>query len=169
MTTQKQTQFSKDAINQRLQVIREFDAPLQQVWEAWTDSNILEQWWAPRPWKAETKIMDFREGGIWLYCMAGPSGERHWCRVAFNRIHPLKSFSVSNGFCDEEGNINGDLPLMEWNTQFSETPSGTTVTVDITFPHEGDMEKIIAMGFQEGFTMAHANLDEWLATQAKVS
>ncbi len=62
----KQTTISKDAANKKLIVVREFDAPLEEVWKAWTDSNILDKWWAPKPWKAKTKTMDFREGGLWL-------------------------------------------------------------------------------------------------------
>ncbi len=67
----KQTTISKDAANKKLIVVREFDAPLEQVWKAWTDKDILDKWWAPKPWKAKTKSMDFREGGAWLYSMGG--------------------------------------------------------------------------------------------------
>lgn len=70
----KQTTIAKDAANKKLIVVREFDAPLAEVWKAWTDSSILDQWWAPKPWKAKTKTMDFREGGTWLYSMVGPDG-----------------------------------------------------------------------------------------------
>ena len=67
----KQTTISKDAANKKLIVVREFDAPLEEVWKAWTEKDLLDQWWAPKPWKAKTKTMDFREGGIWLYSMVG--------------------------------------------------------------------------------------------------
>ncbi len=48
----KQTTISKDAANKKLIVVREFDAPLEEVWRAWTDSKILDKWWAPKPWRA---------------------------------------------------------------------------------------------------------------------
>lgn len=73
----KQTTISKDAANKKLIVVREVDAPLEDVWKAWTDSNILDQWWAPKPWRAKTKTMDFREGGMWLYSMVGPDALSH--------------------------------------------------------------------------------------------
>ncbi len=79
----KQTTISKDAANKKLIVVREFDAPLEQVWKAWTDSNILDKWWAPKPWKAKTKSMDFREGGTWLYSLMVQN------RIAVQILRPL--------------------------------------------------------------------------------
>ena len=73
MTT-NETVFNKDLPNKKLTVLREFNAPPDLVWEAWTDSEILDQWWAPKPYRAATQKMDFREGGIWLYDMLGPEG-----------------------------------------------------------------------------------------------
>jgi uncharacterized protein YndB with AHSA1/START domain len=78
----KQTNFSKTA-NNKLNVTREFDATVEQLWEAWTTSELLEQWWAPKPWKAKTKSMDFRNRGKWFYAMAGPDGTKQWCLVEF--------------------------------------------------------------------------------------
>jgi len=72
--TKREAVFSKDLKTNKLTVIRSFDAPLELVWQAWTESEILDQWWAPKPYRAETKTMDFSEGGRWLYCMVGPTG-----------------------------------------------------------------------------------------------
>jgi len=160
---QKQTQVTKDRENKRLVVVREFDATLPDVWRAWTERELLDQWWAPKPWKAETKTIDFREGGSWLYCMVGPEGEAHWCRVDFKTISKHKSFTGLDAFCDEKGNINQDFPTMHWKNVFSTTDSGTTVEVEIKFDTEADLEKILEMGFEEGFTSALGNLDELLA------
>lgn len=156
------TTFTKDLTAKKMIVHREFSAPLEQVWQAWTDSNLLDQWWAPRPWKAETKFMDFREGGYWLYCMEGPDGMRHWSRADYKAVVPLKSFEGLDGFCDEDGKLNPEFPRMLWNNRFTSTSSGTKVEVKITFESVADLEKIVEMGFEEGFTMAHGNLDELL-------
>ena len=106
--------------------------------------------------------MDFREGGRWLYCMVGPTGDKHWCRVDYKTIRPLKSITDSAMFCDEEGKENLEFPVMHWNKQFKETGDATTVTIDISFDRETDMEAILKMGFQEGFTMGLGNLDLYL-------
>lgn len=162
MITKPQTSFSKDRTGNKLVVEREFEAPVQQVWKAWTESHLLDQWWAPRPWKAETKSMDFREGGFWLYSMNGPDGTRTWCRVNYETIDPGKSFTGIDFFCDEAGKENEEFPRMHWRTDFLPTPSGTRVVVEITFASPADLEKIMEMGFQEGFTAALGNLDELL-------
>jgi len=163
--TNKVPVFSKDIPKKQLTVVRDFDAPVDLVWKAWTERDILDQWWAPKPWKAETKSMDFRVGGRWLYCMVGPNGEQHWCRVDFHMIKPQVSVASTSVFCDEEGHSNTDMPTMNWLQQFSQTAHGTTVTVVLTFDNEASMEKIIVMGFQQGFSMGMSNLDEYLIRQ----
>jgi PhnB protein len=163
MITKNQLQFVKDLPNKKITVIRQFDAPVDQVWKAWTQSDLLEQWWAPKPFRAQTKSMDFKPGGQWLYAMVGPNDEKHWCKVEFTSINAKKSFEVLNMFCDENGNPNREMPSMQWKNEFSATSDGTKVTVTIVFDKREDLEKIIEMGFEEGFTAALGNLDEVLA------
>jgi uncharacterized protein YndB with AHSA1/START domain len=158
----KQTSISKDAANKKLIIVREFDAPLEEVWRAWTEKEILDEWWAPKPWKAKTKTMNFREGGTWFYSMIGPDGSQSYCRADFKTIVEHKRFIVDDAFCDENGNITNELPGMHWKNEFISTDTGTKVEVEVSFESEADMEKIIEMGFEEGFTAAHGNLDELL-------
>lgn len=159
----KETVYSKDLANKKINVVREFSAPIERVWEAWTVSEQLDQWWAPKPWKANTQEMDFREGGHWRYYMQGPEGERHYCRADYETIFPNKTYSGLDAFCDENGNINTEFPRMHWKVDFKPSEAGTKVEVEITFSKIEDLEKIVEMGFQEGFRMAHENLDELLA------
>ena len=63
MIANKQTQVTKDVANKKIVVVREFDAPLEEVWKAWTEKELLDQWWAPRPWKAKTKPWISAKGG----------------------------------------------------------------------------------------------------------
>lgn len=159
----KETIYTKDSSNKKLKVVREFDAPVEQVWKAWTEPGLLDQWWAPKPWKANTKSMDFRDGGTWLYYMEGPDGSRHYCRADYSAIVPHKSFVGKDSFCDEDGNPIDVAPSMTWTNRFISTPTGSRVEIEISFDKEGDMDKIIEMGFKEGFAAAHTNLDELLA------
>ncbi|HXD77214.1 MAG TPA: SRPBCC domain-containing protein [Puia sp.] len=156
--------FTKDTGGRTLVVVRQFDAPLDKVWRAFTQQDILDQWWAPRPWKTETKSLDFRAGGLWLYCMVGPNGDRHWCRVEFTAVESGKSFKASSGFCDENGVPNPALPVMHWHTVFSATSAGSKIDVTIRFDKETDLKTIVEMGFETGFSMALGNLDELLET-----
>jgi uncharacterized protein YndB with AHSA1/START domain len=154
------TLITKDLANKKLHIVREFNAPVEKVWKAWTDSTSLDKWWAPRPWQAKTKTFDFTEGGLWLYHMVGPDGTGAWCRVDFKKIVAGQSFSAVASFCDENGVINPDFPPMHWLNQFTATATGSKVEVDLSFDSVDDLEKIMAMGFEAGFTMALGNLDE---------
>jgi uncharacterized protein YndB with AHSA1/START domain len=104
--------------------------------------------------------MDFKDGGHWLYVMAGPEGEEHWCRADFKSISPNKSFKVSESFCDPNGIITNEFPIAYWDCQFSESSNKTIVQIEISYESLADLEKYIEMGFKEGFTMALGNLDE---------
>jgi uncharacterized protein YndB with AHSA1/START domain len=157
-----ETVVEKDLPNKTLHVIREFKGTVERVWAAWTQAELLDKWWAPRPWKAVTQSMDFKPGGVWLYYMLGPEGERHYCRVDFTAIEPGKSFSATSNFCDENGNITDGMPTMYWKTDFNSTATGSKADVKLSFESETALETILQMGFEGGFTMALGNLDELL-------
>ncbi len=156
--------FTVDKANRKIEVKREFDAALGLVWQAWTTARLLDQWWAPKPWRAETKSMDFREGGYWLYAMVGPEGEKHWAKVSYTSIVEEEYFAARDGFSDEDGKINPAFPENKWENYFAENEGKVMVTVILTFDSLSDLEKIIEMGFREGFTMGLQNLEELLAT-----
>jgi len=165
METKDLMEFSIDKENKRVKVVREFKAPLPQVWEAWTDRQLLDQWWAPKPWKAETKTLEFREGGYWLYAMVGPEGEKQWGRTDFISIQPLKGYTATDYFSDENGKTDESLPGSAWISDFTEQDGMTTVTMNINFKAQADLDQMIDMGFQGGFTAALENLDELLASR----
>jgi uncharacterized protein YndB with AHSA1/START domain len=157
-----QANFTKDPNGKQLNITRAYDAPVDKIWKAWTVAHVLDQWWAPRPWKAETKSLDFRPGGLWHYSMVGPNGDRHWCRVEFSAIDPQHSFKATSGFCDENAVPNNTMPLMHWLTEFSGTAAGSMIDVTISFDKEADLKTIVDMGFETGFSMGLGNLDEIL-------
>jgi uncharacterized protein YndB with AHSA1/START domain len=157
-----QAKFTKDPAHKQLLVTRSYDAPVDKVWKAWTVSSILDQWWGPKPWKAETKTMEFKPGGRWHYAMVGPNGERHWSLVEFKSIDPQRSFRADCVFCDENGVSNNFGPMMRWYVEFSATPTGSRIDVTLTFDQEADLQRIVEMGFEGGFSMGLSQLDELL-------
>lgn len=159
--------FSVDKENNIITVKREFAAEVSLVWDAYTKSEILDQWWAPKPWKARTKSMDFREGGRWLYAMVGPEGEEHWSIADYERIEPQKSFTGLDGFSDADGNINKAMPQSKWEVSFAEKGEHTLVELKITYADLAQLETTIQMGFKEGLAMGMENLDELLASRKK--
>ena len=161
----KETIFSKDLKNKKLTVLRAFDAPLDQVWDAWTKSEILDQWWAPKPYKTETKTHKFKEGGFWLYCMVGPDDFRHWSIERYKVIEPKKTIINSCTFCDENGKGPTKTAMDWWKKSFTQTGNQTEVIVEINFDNESDMESFLKIGFEDGFTAGLINLDEYLSAQ----
>jgi uncharacterized glyoxalase superfamily protein PhnB/uncharacterized protein YndB with AHSA1/START domain len=160
--------FTVNKEKNAIHVKREFGAGLDMVWDCWTKSELLDQWWGPKPWRARTKSMDFQEGGRWLYSMVSPQNEDHWCRVDYKKIDVRKNFSAEDGFCDENGNIVTSFPRSNWTNVFSEGAETTTVNVTVQYEKLADLEKVISMGFKEGFTMALGNLDQYLEAQFKL-
>lgn len=158
--------FLVDRENQKITVKRSFDAPVDLVWAAWTDPEILDLWWAPKPWRAETKSLDFREGGRWHYAMIGPNGDRQWCFFDYKKIVPQQSFSGQDAFCDENAVADDSKPIVKWLNQFSEAEGDSTlVDIELGFESLEGLESIIQMGFKEGFTMGLENLDEYIKAQ----
>ncbi len=151
--------FTVDKTKQKVFITREFDADLSLVWDAFTKKEILDQWWAPKPWASKTKIMDFKVGGRRFYAMVGPAGEVQWSIQKFTSISPMTNFRMSNAFSDEDENMNSDWPTSDWDLNFSEQNGTTKVSITISHKALADLEKMIEMGFQEGFTMCLQQLD----------
>lgn len=161
----KEMVFERDPENRKITVTRNFDAPVELVWRAWTEHEILDLWWAPKPWKTETRFMDFRAGGYWLYAMVGPDGERHWSRMDYLAVDAPQSYTAQDAFCDESGTLDSGMPVMEWKSNFQPHEEGTRVVVTLLFNGPDDLETLVKMGFQEGFAAALSNLDAYFSAR----
>ena len=166
MSTTKQT-FNIDKENKQIVIQREFEADVKTLWDAYTTPEILDQWWAPAPWKARTKSMDFREGGAWIYTMVGPEGEEHWAMAKYELIVKHEKYIGLDYFTDENSIINPTLPSTQWEVKFEKSGLGTLVTTTMTFSDLTQLETIIQMGFKEGYTFAMNGLDELLVRLKK--
>ena len=145
--------FTVDKAANAVLVKREFDADQTLVWAAFTDQEILDQWWAPKPWVSKTKSMNFEPGGRRLYAMVSPEGEEHWSFQDFTEIDAINNFKYVDGFADAKGNQNPNIPSSAWNLDFSENDGITTVSIEIKHKSLADLEQGIQMGFKEGFTI----------------
>lgn len=159
--------FAVNKESKTIHIVREFYAHLELVWKAWTTAELLDQWWGPQPWRAETKTMDFREGGFWLYAMVSPEGEKHWGKVHYIVMEREKSITAKDGFCDENGTMNTALPQNLWESNFIQNDNRTLVDMLLRFDTLADLEIIIQMGFKEGFTRGLNQLDKLLLTLKK--
>jgi uncharacterized protein YndB with AHSA1/START domain len=154
--------FIVDKPKKTVFINREFAADLSLVWDAFTKKEILDQWWAPKPFSSKTKVMNFKVGGRRFYAMVSPEGQERWVIQKYTSISPKTNFKFFNAFADE--NENPELPGSEWDHTFSEQNGKTKVSVTIYNESLERMEKQIEMGFKEGFTMTLNYLEELLAT-----
>ncbi len=143
-------------------IYREFAAEISLVWDAFTKQEILDQWWAPKPWASKTKYMDFKVGGKRFYAMVSPEGQEHWSIQKFTFISPTTNFKMLNAFADKDENP--ELPGSNWDLNFSELNGITKVNITIKNESLERMEKMIEMGFQGGFTMTLNYLENLLTT-----
>jgi uncharacterized protein YndB with AHSA1/START domain len=157
------TNVVKDFKEKSILVSREFAAPIESVWRCFTESELLDQWWGPAPWRAETKSMDFSPGGFWLYAMVGPENEKHWARMNYLAINPQKSYDIEDVFCDENGNLNEAMPVSKGQNVFTETATGVMVEFKMYYPTETALQTIVDMGFEQGITICFEQLNGLLA------
>lgn len=153
--------FTVDKTIKTVFIDREFDAELSLVWDAFTTAEILDQWVAPKPWTARTKYMNFEVGGRRFYAMVSPEGHERWAVQEYTSITPKTNFKMYNAFADSEGNA--ELTGSDWDYTFSEDNGITKVRIIIKNESLERMEKMIEMGFEQGFKMSIDNLDNLLA------
>ena len=154
--------FTVDKATKTVFINREFAADLSLVWDAYTKQEILDQWWAPKPWASKTKFMNFEVGGRRFFAMVSPEGQERWLIQKYTSISPKTNFKMSNAFADKDENP--ELPGSDWDFTFSEQNGKTKVSITIYNESLVRMEKMIEMGFQGGFVMTMKNLEKLLAT-----
>ena len=164
MTVNLQFDFLVDRKANTITVKREFAAKRQLVWDCYTRSELLDRWFAPKPLTTKTKSMDFREGGHWHYAMIMPDGTEYWSRQDYVSIQPIEHYSAKDGFTDETGELNPELPQSDLDVTFKELADRSLVETVVTYASLNDLEKVIEMGIREGLTSTLERLDELLLT-----
>ncbi len=157
--------FSVDKKTKTITVKREFAASLPSVWDAWTNANILDKWWASKGWVCQTKSMKFKEGGFRHYMVRGPEGEEHWSIMNYTNIQLHKEFSGTECFADENAMLNKDIPQSEFRIVFEEKNGRTFIEHFTTYLNLEDLEASLKYGFKEGTIDAFERLDETLETK----
>jgi uncharacterized protein YndB with AHSA1/START domain len=154
--------FTVDKAAKKVFITREFAADQSLVWDAFTKAELLDKWTAPAPFSAKTKFMDFKVGGRRFYAMVSPEGHEMWSIQKYTSITPKTNFKMFNAFADKDENP--QLPGSNWDYNFSEQNGVTKVIITIYNESLERMEKMIEMGFVEGFKATIDNLDNLLAT-----
>lgn len=162
MKPELQFDFIADKEHSRLIVKREFAAKRQLVWDCHTRRELLDRWFAPKPLTTKTKHMDFKPGGFWHYAMVMPDGQAFWSRIDYQEINPIDSYAALDGFSDETGVVNPDMPRSRWDVSFNDMDGHTVVTTVVQYKSPEDVQKVIDMGMKEGLTSTLERLDELL-------
>jgi uncharacterized protein YndB with AHSA1/START domain len=141
-----------------LHITRMFNAPVEMVWNAWTDPEHLMRWWGPKNFSAPVCKLDFRVGGTYHFCMRSPEGQDFWTTGIFREIIFLKKIVYTDSFADADGNVvpasyynmAEDFPLELLVTLTFEAVDGRT---KLTLLHEGmpagEMHEMTAGGWNE--------------------
>jgi uncharacterized protein YndB with AHSA1/START domain len=162
MTPDLKFDFVADKGKRTITVQREFAAHRQLVWDCHTKSELLDQWFAPKPLTTKTKHMDFSEAGYWHYAMIMPDGEAFWNRLDYRTIRPIDGYTALDGFCDESGTVNPDMPRSNWDVSFVASSERTLVKTIVLYASSDDLQKAIDMGLKDGLASTMERLDELL-------
>ena len=153
--------FTVNKETKTVTITEEFDAPADLVWDAYTKPELLDRWWAPKPYSSRTKVMEFREGGRRFYAMVSPDGQERWVLQQYKSITPKTNFTLFNAFADE--NENPQLPGSDWDFNFIGQNGTTKVHISIYNESLERLERLIELGFKEGMAAQLVNLIELLA------
>ena len=149
----------KDLDQHTMTVIADYAAPVERVWQLYADPRQLERFWGPPTWPATVVDHDLSPGGRVTYFMTGPEGEKsagYWDVLDVEAPH---RFTVIDGFADDTGQPNPEMPTTRIEFQFTERTGGTTMTVVSTFASSDAMAQVLDMGMEEGMRQAMGQID----------
>ena len=144
-------------------IVSELAAPPERVWQVWVDPRQLERWWGPPTWPATFDEHEPVVGGRSSYFMTGPDGTkaRGWWR--FVALEEPRFLEVEDGFSDDSGQPNDDMPRIGMRVELEPSDTGTRMTVTSRCATSDQMQRLVSMGMLEGFTQATGQLDALLA------
>ena len=160
-------EFTVNKETKTVSITVELDAARDLVWDAYTKPELLDQWWAPKPFTSRTKEMNFEEGGKRFYAMVSPEGQERWVLQQYKSITPKTNFTLFNTFADE--NENPELPGSDWDLNFIDQGNTTKVSVSIYNESLERLERMIELGFKDGVMAQIENLKELLASGSQIS
>ncbi|MCL6443271.1 MAG: SRPBCC domain-containing protein [Alicyclobacillus sp.] len=132
---------------------RIYSAPIEIVFNAFTDSRVLSQRWAPADYTIPVCTMDLRPGGVWHYCMEAPDGSRHWARAVYREIIEPERIVYTSTFADEHANPIAGIPEHTATITFREQDGMTNVTIRIQSATPEALRTTLNMRMAEGLSM----------------
>ncbi len=158
-------------------ITRQFAAPRELLFRAWTEADRLAAWWGPTGFSLLCAQLDLRPGGLFHYCMRAAAGIEMWGRFVYREIAAPERLVFVNSFSDADGNIvrspfSAEWPLEVLNTiTFAEHEGATTITlrghpIDV-IDAERDAFAAAHPSLEQGFKGTLDRLDAYLAAQSQ--
>lgn len=164
------TTFDKNLDTGELTISRIVNAPVEKVWEAFTTAEVFEKWWGPRGWRTRVKELSMKPGGQLLYgmkCVDEAQGEWYgkesWGKMVFEEINPPNEFSYTDYFCDENGDVDENMPSTKANVKFEAVENGTKIINTNVYKSGEDLKKVVDMGMEQGVEETWDRLEELFA------
>ncbi|MES5096954.1 SRPBCC family protein [Agrobacterium sp. BA1120] len=146
-----------------LVLMREFDAPREKLYRAWSDPDLLKQWFCPKPWGVSHAELDLRAGGSSFIIMNGPDGEVVENRGVYLEVIPNEKLVFTDAYTSAW--VPAEKPFMTGIVLFEDLGDGRTkYTAIARHWTEDDKKAHEAMGFHEGWGMAADQLAALVAT-----
>jgi uncharacterized protein YndB with AHSA1/START domain len=143
-------------------VISDFDAPIEQVWELWSDPRKLERWWGPPNYPATFEKHELFPGGEVTYFMTDPQGGRYSGLWRVTAVDPPSSIEFTDVFADTDGTPIADMPANRVRVRLTARDGSTRMELRSKFDSRGDMENWMSTGTLEGMQQAIAQMDRLL-------
>ena len=152
----------RDYANLAITLIADFDAPIDQAWELWSDPRKLERWLGPPTHPASVEKHDLSQGGEVTFVMTGADGDRSWGAWRITAVDPPTALEFTDAFAHPDGTPIGDMPVGKVTVELTERGDGTRMEIDWAFDSREDMEKWMSMGSVEGLQQAVGQMDALL-------
>lgn len=150
---------------------REFDAPKELVFKAFSEPEHLKQWWGPRGWTVPVCNVDFRPGGVWHYCMKCVDenqgdffGMESWGKGVYEEIIQDEKIVYRDYFSDAEGNEAEGMPSTRVTLLFEEQDGKTKIINRAEYDSSEALKTVLDMGMEQGVTETWDRLEELLSS-----
>jgi uncharacterized protein YndB with AHSA1/START domain len=157
------TSVDTDYENLTITLIADFDSPIDQVWELWSDPRKLERWWGPPGYPTTVEKHSLTPGGVVSYFMTGPDGDQLWGRWRVMSVDPPTSLLFTDACADSHGAPLEDSPVSKISVRLLEHEGGTRMDLRMGFETREDLERIVDMGTVEGLKQGVRQMDGLLA------
>jgi uncharacterized protein YndB with AHSA1/START domain len=162
MTTKGETTMAKadyriEPGKQELFITRDFDAPRELVFKAFTDPKLMEQWFGPREYKTRVEKMESRPGGLWRFVQSDKNGNE----FAFHGVHHDSVAPERIVATFEFEGVPGHVLLQ--TVTFESLGDKTRMVEQLVFQSVADRDGMVASGMQEGSDDSMERMAELLA------